>query len=82
METTTLFMKTEGNSAIITKYEVMKALFRTEDEENVSMANELNKLFNSFYEEERQTRRNITELPFDIEANKTVIDYIKKSALC
>ena len=82
MNSTVGYMKTDGTSTIITKYEVMEALFRTEDEENVKMANELNRLFNTFYEKERLTRRNITELPFDIDTFRTAIDYIKKSAVC
>lgn len=75
-------MKVGEHSAIISKYEIMEAFFRTEDEDNDVMAVELNRLINSFYEKELQTRRNVTELPFDIDSNKAVIDYIKKSAFC
>ena len=74
-------MHIESNKAIISKYEVMKAFFLTEEEENVNMADELNKMINVFYEQERQTRRNVTALPFDVEANRQVIDYIKRACV-
>lgn len=82
METSSKIMKIQNNYATITKYEVMEAFFRTESENNIVMAEELNKILNIFYEMELQTRRNVTELPFDISLNKNVINYIKQSAFC
>lgn len=78
MEIINKTMRVEGNEAYISRYEVLEAFFRTEEEENVRMANELNKIINVFCEIERQTRRNIIELPFDIEEHKQVIEYIDK----
>lgn len=81
MESVARTMYIESNKAIISKYEIMKAFFLTEEEENVNMAHELNKMINVFCEQERQTKRNVTTLSFDIEPNKQVIDYIKKACV-
>lgn len=69
-------MNIEGKDAYISKYEVMEAFFRTEEEENVNMAKELNKMINIFCDSERKNRRNVILLPFDIETYKHAIDYI------
>lgn len=79
LEILTKSMQIKENHALISKYEVLAAFFRTEENEDINMANELNKLINQFYVQERKTKRNVTELPFDIEANKDAIDYIKKT---
>ena len=81
METMIKVMNIKSDKAIISKYEVMKAFFLTEEEDDVNMARELNKMINAFYEKERQTMRNVTTLSFDIETNKQVIDYIKKACV-
>lgn len=81
METSKKNMRIEGNNIYISRYEVVTAFFRTEEEENVDMANALNVIINIFCDEERKLRRNITELPFDISTYKNVIDYIEKTAL-
>ena len=77
----TKFMNIKNGKATISKYEVMKAFFLTEEEDDVDMANELNKMINIFYEQEQRTRRNVTELSFDIDSNQNVIDYIKKASI-
>lgn len=69
-------MVVEGKEAKISRYEVMEAFFRTEEEENVAMASELNKMLNVFCEQERLTRANVVSLPFDIEKYENVIQYI------
>ena len=74
-------MHIDNNKAFISKYEVIKAFFLTEEEENANMANELNKMINVFYKQESQTRRNVTTLPFDVETNKQVIEYIKRACV-
>lgn len=70
-------MKLKKNNAILSKYEVMEAFFRTEAEDDAGMAHELNRIINIFYEQEFQTKKNVTELSFDINKNKKAIDYIK-----
>lgn len=76
-------MRIDGNNNIyISRYEVVSAFFSTEEDENVDMANALNQIFNIFCEEERKARRNITELPFDMNTYKRVIDYIEKTSTC
>ncbi len=70
-------MRIKDNMATLSKYEILEAFFRTEDEENIDMADELNRLINVFYEKERLICRNITELSFDIDENKDAIEYIK-----
>lgn len=74
-------MHIKENKAIISKYEVVNAFFLTEEEENASMACELNKMINAFCEQERKTRRNVTTLSFDVESNRQVIDYIKSACV-
>ncbi len=81
METMINNMHIESDTAIISKYEIMKAFFLTEEEDNINMADELNKMINAFYEQERQTKRNVTSLSFEIENNRQVIDYIKKACV-
>lgn len=66
------------HQATITKYEVLEAFFRTEDEDDDNMANQLNELISNFYEQERIYKKNITELTFDSEKYKNVIEYINK----
>lgn len=74
-------MHIEGNNAYITRYEVIDAFFRTEEEENLKMAMELNKMINSFCEQERYTKRNVALLPFDIGLHKDAIEYIRQVSL-
>ena len=74
-------MRIENNSVYISRYEVATAFFRTEEEENIDMANALNKIINMFCEAERKAKKNIVELPFDITIYKNVIDYIEKSCI-
>ena len=47
------------HQATITKYEVLEAFFRTEDENDDNMANQLNQLIGNFYEQEQIYKRNI-----------------------
>lgn len=70
-----------GNDAYVSRYEVAEAFFRTEEEENMVMAIELNKMINVFCEEERQTKRNVIALPFNTETYKQAIDYINNMQL-
>lgn len=78
METPTKFMQIENNQAIISKYEVLAAFFRTEENDDIDMASKLNELINQFYIQERHTRRNVTELTFEItNSNENVISFIK-----
>lgn len=81
METLKSNMRIEGNNVYISRYEIATAFFRTEEEENVDMADALNVMINVFCNEERKLKKNITELPFNILEYKKVIDYIEKSAL-
>lgn len=74
-------MRKEGNNVYISRYEVATAFFRTEEEENIDMANALNAIINVFCDEEQKLKRNITELPFDVSKYRNVIDYIEKTAL-
>lgn len=67
--------------AIVSKYEVIQAFFLTEEEENMSMAEELNKMINKFYAKERETKRNVTKLEFDVKSHKQTLEYIKKACL-
>lgn len=71
----------KGDVVILSKYEIMKAFFKTEDEDNDAMAVELNRLINVFYKEEHSKKKNITELPFNVKENETVIEYIKNVLL-
>lgn len=66
------------HQATITKYEVLEAFFRTEDENDDNMANQLNQLISNFYEQEQIYKRNITELTFDLDKYENVIEYINK----
>lgn len=72
-------VRIKGNKAYISKYEVMEAFFRTEEEENESMANELNRMINAFCDLEKDTGHNVTILPFDVDKYKKVIEYISTS---
>lgn len=78
METSNKIMQIENNQAIISKYEVLAAFFRTEENDDIDMASKLNELINQFYVQERHTRRNVTELTFEItNSNENVISFIK-----
>lgn len=72
-------MTLTDTEAQITKFEVMCAFFRTEEEENIEMARELNKMLNAFYKIERRKRQNVNSLPFNIQRYKKSIEYIGKS---
>ena len=78
-------MKASGNNmlikndkAYISKYEVISAFFRTEEEDNASMADKLNELIIMFCNAETQNKSNVTILPFDVNKYKSVIEYIGK----
>lgn len=78
LETSTKIMQIENNQAIISKYEVLAAFFRTEENDDIDMASKLNELINQFYVQERHTKRNVTELTFEItNSNENVISFIK-----
>lgn len=78
LETSNKIMQIENNQAIISKYEVLAAFFRTEENDDIDMASKLNELINQFYVQERHTRRNVTELTFEItNSNENVISFIK-----
>lgn len=80
METSSKIMQIKNNQAMISKYEVLTAFFRTEENNDVDMASKLNDFINQFYDQERQTRRNVTELIFEInKSNESVISFIKAS---
>lgn len=80
METSSKIMQIKNNQAMISKYEVLTAFFRTEENNDVDMASKLNDFINQFYDQERQTRRNVTELIFEInKSNENVISFIKAS---
>lgn len=81
METLAKVMLVENNMATISKYEVMEAFFKTEDNDDVMMADELNKLINKFYDQERQTRRNVNYMSFNIDEYKNAIAYIKRTCM-
>lgn len=70
--------KTTNQSTTITKYEILEAFFRTEDENNYIMAKQINELIANFYDQERLLKRNINELTVDSEQYKAVIDYLDK----
>lgn len=72
-------MRVIGNDAYISRYEVMEAFFQTEKDDNEEMANELNDMLNVFCSLEREKKRNVITLPFNIETYKNAIEYIKKS---
>lgn len=69
-------MLIKNNTAYISKYEVISAFFRTEEEDNASMADKLNELINMFCNAETQNKSNVTILPFDINKYQSVIEYI------
>lgn len=78
METLTKIMQIKNKQAIISKYEVLAAFFRSEENDDIDMANKLNELINQFYVQERHTKRNVTELTFEItNSNENVISFIK-----
>lgn len=78
LETSNKIMQIENNQAIISKYEVLAAFFRSEENDDIDMANKLNELINQFYVQERHTKRNVTELTFEItNSNENVISFIK-----
>lgn len=68
-----------GNNAYISRYEVMEAFFRTEEDGNEAMASKLNEMLNVFCYYERKNKCNIVTLPFDKIIYKNVIEYIVKS---
>ncbi len=74
-------MTLTDTDAQISKFEVMCAFFRTEEEENVEMARELNKMLNAFYRIERRKRQNVNSLSFDIQRYKKAIEYIRDALL-
>lgn len=78
MEISTKIMQINNNQTMISKYEILAAFFRTEENNDIDMASKLNELINQFYVQERQTRRNVTELTFEItKSNESVISFIK-----
>lgn len=78
METLTKIMQIKNKQAIISKYEVLAAFFKSEENDDIDMANKLNELINQFYVQERHTKRNVTELTFEItNSNENVISFIK-----
>lgn len=78
LETLTKIMQIKNKQAIISKYEVLAAFFRSEENDDIDMANKLNELINQFYVQERHTKRNVTELTFEItNSNENVISFIK-----
>ncbi|MBQ8825122.1 MAG: hypothetical protein IJZ64_07860 [Ruminococcus sp.] len=68
-----------GNQAYISRYEVMEAFFRTEEEENEDMAVKLNEMINIFCDEERKTKRNVLSLPFEVNLYENIIEYINST---
>ena len=70
-------LRTKENIVYLSRYDVIQAFFRTEDEENEDMARELNVLLNHFCTAERNNGKNINELPFSRDLHQKPIAYIK-----
>lgn len=76
MELASRAMYQKGDSVYISRYEVIKAFLRTEEDEDEEMAKELNVLLNAFCEAERAAVRSIPVLPFDASIFEKAIEYI------
>lgn len=63
----------------LSRYDVIQAFFKTEEDEDEEMAKELNVLLNCFCLEERRKKRSINVLPFSADMHKRTITYIKSS---
>lgn len=68
---------TRENIVYLSRYDVIQAFFRTEEEENEDMAKELNILLNCFCTAERNKGKNISKLPFRQDIHQESIAYIK-----
>lgn len=80
MEVATKVMQNVGDDVLISRYEIMQAFFRTEEEDNLGMADALNSMLNDFCDSERETRNNVVSLPFNKKAYQNVIEYIQQSS--
>ncbi len=67
-----------GEMVYISRYEVINAFLKTEEEENENMAKELNVLLNAFCVAERNRFKSIESLPFCKATYHKVIAYISK----
>ena len=70
---------TRESVVYLSRYDVIQAFFRTEDEENEDMAKQLNIILNCFCAEERSKGKNVSELPFSKEVHKKTIAYIQNA---
>lgn len=72
-------MEIIGNLAKISRFEVIRALFRSEERNDELIHDSLNELYNMFCEQEYNHRKNITELELEIdESNIKLLEYISK----
>ena len=71
-------MEQKGDLVYISRYEIFKAFFQTEVEENIIMLERLNNMINQFCIAEFEKRRNIISLPFNIKDYKDEIVYISE----
>lgn len=69
-------MHRKQNVMYISKYELIKAFFKTEDDDDLDMAIELNRMINEFCQMEQKTKSNIVELPFNQIDYEKAINYI------
>lgn len=70
-------MTIKGHWAYISRYEVISAFLRTEEEGDEAMANQLNELINMFCKAEVKQRSNVPVLPFDKRKYAEAIAYIE-----
>ena len=63
----------------ISKYELIKAFFKTEDDDDFDMAIELNRMINEFCQMEQKMKSNIVELPFSQTDYEKAINYISSA---
>lgn len=76
MELASRNMYRKGDSVYISRYEVIKAFLKTEEDEDEEMAKELNVLLNIFCKAERAAVKSVSVLPFDASIFEKVIAYI------
>ena len=76
MELANKTMHRKDDIVYLSRYEVIRALLKSEEEENEDMSIELNVLLNDFCIQEHSKSQNISVLPFKEKNIQKIISYI------
>ena len=71
------YEKTIPRKVRVSRYSLIRAIFRAEMDDNVMIHITLNEMYNEFCAQEKKTKHNITVLSFDVNNdNEKAIEYI------